>query len=89
MRLHDQKQPQWDKAVRRRPQQNRMSHQEKSRNPSAGKRRRSYRPAIVVFVILAAVVIGVVLKFNAREQRSVTTAPEQTTQENPGLAVPR
>jgi ABC-type Fe3+ transport system permease subunit len=89
MRLHNQKQRQWDKAVRRRPQQNRMSNQEKSRNPYAGKRRSGYRPAIVVFVILAAVVVGVVLKFNTREQRTATSAPEQTTQENPGLAIPR
>ena len=82
MRLHNQKQRQWDKAVRRRPQQNRMSNQEKSRSPSTGKRRRGYRPAIVMFVILAALVIGVVLKFNTRGQRTATTAPEQTTREN-------
>ena len=50
--------------------------------------RKSFQRQTVVW-ITAAVVIGVVLKFNAREQRSVTTAPEQTTQENPGLAVPR
>jgi hypothetical protein len=89
MRLRNQRQRQWDKAVRHRPQQNRMSNQESSRNRSPGKRRSGYRPAIVVFVILTAVVIGVVLKFNTREQRTATTAPEQTTQENPGLAIPR
>ena len=89
MRLHNQKQRQWDKAVRRRPQQNRMSNQEKSRSPSTGKHRHGYRPAIVVFVMLAAVVIGVVLKFNAREQRTATTAPEQTARENPGPVVPK
>jgi hypothetical protein len=59
-----------------------MSNQEKSRSPSTGKRH-GYRPAIVVFVILAAVVIGVVLKFNTRGERTATTAPEQTTRENP------
>jgi NADH:ubiquinone oxidoreductase subunit 6 (subunit J) len=66
-----------------------MSSQEKSRNPSTGWRGHTYRPAIVVAVILAALVIGVVLKFNTREQRTATTAPEQTTKENPGLEVPR
>ena len=65
-----------------------MSNQEKSRSRSTGERRHGYRPAIVVFVILAAVVIGVVLKFNTRE-RTATTAPEQTTRETPGLVVPR
>jgi hypothetical protein len=88
MRLHNQKQRQWDKAARRRPQQNRMSNQEKSK-PSMGKRGHTYRPAIVVSVILAAVVIGVVLKFNTREQRTATTAQEQTTRENSGLDIPR
>jgi hypothetical protein len=66
-----------------------MSNQEKSRSPSMGRRGQGYRPAIVVFVILAAVVIGVVLKFNTREQRTATTAPEQTTREDTGLVVPR
>jgi hypothetical protein len=66
-----------------------MSNQEKSRSPSTGKRRLGHRPAIVVFVILAAMVIGLVLKFNTREQRTATTAPEQTTRENPGPAVPK
>ena len=66
-----------------------MSNQEKSRSRSTGERRHGYRPAIVVFVMLAAVVIGVVLKFNAREQRTATTAPEQTTRENPGPVVPK
>jgi hypothetical protein len=56
-----------------------MSNQEQSRSPSPGQRRHGYRPGIVVFVILAAVAIGVALKSNMREQRTATTAPEQTT----------
>jgi len=62
-----------------------MSDQEKSRSPSAGKH--GYRPAIVLLVILAAVVIGVALKFN--KQRTATTAQEQTTRENPEPVVPK
>jgi hypothetical protein len=64
-----------------------MSNQEKSRNLVAGERRRGYRPAIVLFVILVAVLIGVALKSNMREQRVASTAPEETSREN--LVVPR
>jgi hypothetical protein len=53
------------------------------------KRRRGYRPAIVLLVLLAAVMIGVILKFSTREQRSAIIAPEQTKQDDSGLAVPR
>jgi len=60
-----------------------MSHQENLKSPSTGKPRHGYRPAIVASVILAAVVIGIVLKFNTREQPTTTTAPEQTTRDDP------
>ena len=64
-----------------------MSDQEQSRSSPAGKHRHGYRPAIVLFVILAAVVIGVVLKFN--KQRTPITAQEQTTSESQEPAVPK
>ena len=89
MRLNNQKQRRWDKAIRRRPQQNRMSHPENSKVPSPGKPRPGYRPAIVVSVFLAAVVIGIVLKFNTREQPSATTSPEHAAREDPEPVVPR
>jgi hypothetical protein len=88
MRRHNQKQRQWDKAVRRRPQQNRMSNHETSSNPETRKRGRGYRPAIVLIAVLVAVVVGVVLK-NTREQQTAINAPEQTTGENPGPADPK
>jgi hypothetical protein len=66
-----------------------MSSQEKSRSPATGTRRHGYRPAIVVFVIMAAVAIGVVLKSNMREQRTATTTPEETTRETAEPVVPR
>jgi hypothetical protein len=54
-----------------------MANHERS-SPPTGKRRRGYRPAIVLFVVLAAVVIGIVLK-NTREQQTATNAPEPST----------
>jgi hypothetical protein len=88
MRWHNQKQRQWDKAVRRRPQQNRMSNHETSSSPETRTRSRGYRPAIVLIAVLVAVVVGVVLK-NAREQQTAINALEQTTGENPGPADPK
>jgi hypothetical protein len=88
MRRHNQKQRQWDKAVRRRPQQNRMSNHEMPSSSEARKRRRGYRPAIVLIAVLVAVVVGVVLK-NTREQQAAIDAPEQTRGENPGQADPK
>jgi hypothetical protein len=73
-------------AVRHRPQQTRMSNHETSSSSPTGMRRRAYRPAIVLFVISATVMIGVVLKTNARDQRTTTPVAEQITGENPGPA---
>lgn len=55
----------------------------------ADKRRRGYRPGVVLLALLAAVLIGVVLKFSTREQRTAIIAPEQTKQGDTGLDVPR
>jgi hypothetical protein len=54
-----------------------------------GKRGLGYRPALVLLVLLVAVLIGVVLKFSTREQRTAIMAPEQTKQEDTGLDIPR
>jgi hypothetical protein len=66
-----------------------MSNLESPPQQVSTRRRGSYRPAIVLFVTLAAVMIGVGLKYNTREQRIATIAIEQTSGESPGLAVPR
>jgi hypothetical protein len=55
-----------------------MSNYETSSNPSMGQRSRGYRPAFVLLVALAAVVIGVVLK-NTREQQIATNEPGLST----------
>ena len=54
-----------------------------------GKRRAGYRPALVLLVLLAAVLVGVALKFSTREQRTEIIDSEQTKQQDTGLAVPR
>jgi hypothetical protein len=56
--------------------------------PHPPKRRRGYRPAIVVILVLALVMVGVVLK-NMREEQTSTSVPEETAGENSGLPVPR
>jgi hypothetical protein len=55
-----------------------MDNHETSSSPPTGKHRRGYRPAIVLFVVLAALVIGFVLK-NTREPQTAINAPEPST----------
>jgi hypothetical protein len=55
-----------------------MDNHETSSSPPTGKRRRGYRPAIVLFVVLAALVIGFVLK-NTREPLTAINVPEPST----------
>jgi hypothetical protein len=44
---------------------------------------------LVLLVLLAAVLVGVALKFSTREQRTEIIDSEQTKQQDTGLAVPR
>jgi hypothetical protein len=65
-----------------------MSSHETSSSPETRKRRRGYRPVIVLIAVLVLVVVGIVLK-NTREQQTAINAPEQTAGENPGPAEPK
>jgi hypothetical protein len=52
-----------------------MANHEKSSSPPTGKRHPGYRPALVLFVVLASVVIGIVLK----NTQTAINAPEPSS----------